>query len=87
MTTYEVYQPHTAGPEGINSAWVISRHRSPEAARRAIDAAQRRLRRQPGSERSWLDYRIRVRETRTGRHTRVTVFSVRPLTLDEQGAR
>jgi hypothetical protein len=79
MTSYEVYQPHVPGPEGINSAWVISRHRSPEAAQRAMDRALRRLRRQPGNRNSWLDWRIRERDTSAA------TFSVRPYPPDEGG--
>lgn len=72
-TIYEVYEPHTHGPEGINSAWVISRHRTPEAAERAIEAELRRLRRQPGHERSWLQRAIRAKDASA------PSFSVRPV--------
>ena len=62
MTIYEVYQPHTSGPEGIHSAIMISRHRSPGAASRAIRRAGSRLRRQPGMAQSWYDWAIRARD-------------------------
>ena len=61
MTTiYEVYMPATSGPERVQTGVVISRHRTPEAAQRAIDLDLRRLRRQPGMQQSWHDYWIRA---------------------------
>lgn len=66
MTTYEVYQPHTHGPEGLHSAITISRHRSPEAAQRAIVTALRRLRQQPGMDQSYYNWSVRARDTQTG---------------------
>ena len=49
MTIYEVYQPHTSGPEGIHSAIMISRHRSPGPRAAPSDAQS------PGSagSRAW----------------------------------
>ena len=43
-------------PQFISGARVISRHRTIRAARKAYDAAHRRLRRQPGQEHSWYDW-------------------------------
>ena len=65
-TTYEVYQPTVSGPERIMTGSALSRHRTPEAAQRAIRCANRRLQRQPGQANSWLDYHVRARDGATG---------------------
>ena len=45
-------------PGWEDSGTVISRHRTVEAARAAINKAQAALRRQPGAGQSWYDWHI-----------------------------
>ncbi len=53
MMTYLVIQP-----DGQNAGYVISRHRSVDMARSAIDREQKRLRRQAGKANAYLERRI-----------------------------
>lgn len=45
-------------PDWAESATIISRHKTEEAARAAIDAANRRLRKQAGMKESWVDWYV-----------------------------
>lgn len=60
MTNYYVIQPimSKGQPDWAESATIISRHRTEDAAQSAIDKATRRLRRQDGMKNSWLDWHI-----------------------------
>ena len=47
---------NVSDPQFIAGAWIISRHRTIKAARKAYDAAHCRLRRQDGAQNSWYDW-------------------------------